>query len=199
MFSSFLVVQSLGWLFATPWTAALQTSLPFTIFQSLLRLMTIELMKPFNYLILCCLLLLPSVFPNIRVFSSESALCIKWPKVLEFQLQHQYFQWVFRVGFLLYWLLWSPCYPKDSQDSSQHHGSKASGLQCSAFFMVQLSHPYMTTGKTIALTIWTLVFFSACLKFLIRLWMLWLVTLLSVCILFCCINISSITLLNLFW
>jgi len=104
MFSSFLVVQSLSqvWLFATPWTAALQASLSFTIFRSLLRLMSIELMKPFNHLILCCpLLLLPSVFPSIRVFSRESALCIKWPKVSEFQLPHQYFQWVFRVDFLV--------------------------------------------------------------------------------------------------
>ena len=104
MFSSFLVVQSLSqvWLFATPWTAALQASLSFTIFRSLLKLMSVELMKPFNHLILCCpLLLLPSVFPSIRVFSRESALCIKWPKVSEFQLPHQYFQWVFRVDFLV--------------------------------------------------------------------------------------------------
>ena len=111
MFSSFLVVQSLSqvWLFATPWTAALQASLSFTIFRSLLKLMSVELMKPFNHLILCCpLLLLPSVFPSIRVFSRESALCIKWPKVSEFQLPHQYFQWVFRVDFLWDWLVWPP-------------------------------------------------------------------------------------------
>ena len=76
-------------------------------------------------------------------------------KVLEFQLQHQSFQWVFRIDFPQDWLVWSPCCPRDSQESSPV--SKASILWCSAFFMVQLSHPHVTTGKTIALTIWTFV------------------------------------------
>ena len=78
-------------------------------------------------------------------------------KVLEFLLQQQSFQWIFRTDFLQDWLVWSPCSTRDSQESSQHHTSKASILWCSAFFIVQLSHPYMTTGKTIALTRWTFV------------------------------------------
>ena len=76
-------------------------------------------------------------------------------KVLEFQAQHQSFQWIFRTDFLYDWLIWSPWSPRDSQSLLQHHNSKASILWHSAFFMVQLSHPYMTTGKTIALTTWT--------------------------------------------
>ena len=79
-------------------------------------------------------------------------------KVLELQLQHQSFQWIFRVDFLYDWLVWSPLSPRDSLKSLlQHHNSKASILRCSAFFMVQLSHPYMATEKTIALTIWGFV------------------------------------------
>ena len=78
-------------------------------------------------------------------------------KGLELQLQHQSFQWRFRTDFLQDWLVWSPCSPRYSQESSQHHTSKASILRHSAFFMVQLSHPHMTTGKIIALTIWTFV------------------------------------------
>ena len=78
-------------------------------------------------------------------------------KILELQLQHQSFQWIFRTDFLHNWLVWSPCSPRDSQESSPTPSSKASILQCSAFFIVQLSHPYMTTGKTIALTTWTYV------------------------------------------
>ena len=74
-------------------------------------------------------------------------------KVLEFQLQHQSFQWIFRTDFLQDWLIWSPCSPGDSKSLLQHHSSKASILQCSAFFILQLSHPYMTSGKTIALTV----------------------------------------------
>ena len=76
---------------------------------------------------------------------------------IRFQLQHQSFQWIFRTDFLWDWLDWSPCNPRDSQESFQHHSSKASVLQHSRFFMVQLSHPYMTIGKTIALSIWTLL------------------------------------------
>ena len=85
--------------------------------------------------------------------------------VLELQLQHQSFQWIFRVDFLLFWLVWSPCSPGDSQSLLKYHSSKASVLQWSAFFMIQLSHPYMTTGKTIALTIQTFVSKVMCLLF----------------------------------
>ena len=106
-------------LFATPWTSAHQASLSITKSQSLLRLMSIELVMPSNYLIFCRpLLLSPSIFPNIKDFSNESALCIRWPQVSEFQLQHPSFQWTFRTGFLKDGLVWSPCSPRDSQESS---------------------------------------------------------------------------------
>ena len=99
---TFSSVQSLSrvQLFVTPWTAACQASLSNTNSQSLLQLMSIKLVMPSNHFILCHpLLLLPSIFPSIRVFSNESVLCIRWPK-LEFQLQHQSFQWIFRTDFL---------------------------------------------------------------------------------------------------
>ena len=109
---------------------------------------------PSNHLILCHpLLLLPSIFPSIRVFSNESALRIRWPiKVLEFQLQRQSFQWIFRTDFLWDWLFQFPCSPRDSQASSLAPQFENIILWGSAFFMVQLSHSYMTTGKTIVLT-----------------------------------------------
>ena len=100
---SFSSVQSLSHvrLFVTPWTAARQASPSITNSRSLPKLMSIESVMPSNHLILCHpLLLLPSVFPNIKVFSNESALCIRWPKCWEFQLQHQSFQWIFRTDFL---------------------------------------------------------------------------------------------------
>ena len=100
------------------------------------------------------LLLLPSVFPSIRVFSSESAFLIRWPKYWSFSISPS--SEYSRADFLEDWLIWS-CYPRHSQESSPTPSPKASILQCSAFFMVQLSHPYMTTGKTIALTRWTFV------------------------------------------
>ena len=92
-------------LFVIPWTAAHQASLSFTISQSLLNLMSTESVMPFNHLTLCqALLLLSLIFPSIRVFSNESALCIEWPQILEFQLQHQYFQWTFRlISFRIDW------------------------------------------------------------------------------------------------
>ena len=114
-------VQSLSHvlLFATPWTAARQASLSITNFQNLLKLISIELVMPSNYLILCRPLLLPpSIFPSIRVFSNESVLHIRWPKYLEFQLQHHSFQWIFRTDFLYNWLVLSPFSPRDSQESS---------------------------------------------------------------------------------
>ena len=100
-----------------PWTVAGQTPLSSTISRSLLNFMSIELVILSNHLILCSPLLpLPSIFPSIRVFSKESALPIRWPISLE--LRHQYFQCIFRVDFLYDWLVWSPCSPRDSQESS---------------------------------------------------------------------------------
>ena len=153
-------VQLLGHiqLFATPWTAACQTSLSITNSQSLLKLMSIESMMPSNHLILCHpLLLLSSIFPSIRVFSNESVLCIRWPKYWNFRFnispsnEHSGL-----ISFRMDWLnllavqgtLKSPL---------PHHNSKASILQRSAFFLVQCSYPYMTTGKTITLTRQTFV------------------------------------------
>ena len=114
-----VVVQSLSHvqLFATPWTTACQASLSFTISQSLLKLMSIEPMMPSNHLVLCHPFS-SSVFPSIRVFSNESALHHQVAKVLELQLQHQSFQWIFRIDFFSDWLVWPPCSPRDSQESS---------------------------------------------------------------------------------
>ena len=159
----FISVQSLShvWLFATPWTAARQASLSFTNYQSLLKLMTIELVIPSNHLILCCpLLLLPSVFPSIRVFSNESVLRIRWPKywIFSFSISpsNEY------PGLIYFRKKWLDLLTVQGTLKSllQHHSSKASIFWHSAFFIVQLSHPYMTTGKTIALTRHTLVQFS---------------------------------------
>ena len=103
-------------LFATSWTAAHQASLSITNSQSLLKLMFIKLVMSSNHLILCCsLLLLPSIFPSIRVFSNESVLHIKWPKYWSFSFS---IQWIFRTDFLLDWLAWSSCSPRDFQESS---------------------------------------------------------------------------------
>ena len=138
---------------ATPWTAAHQASLSFTIFQSLLKFISIESSHP-----------LSSPSPPAFNLSQHQGLfqCVnsshQVAKVLELQLQHHSFQWIFRVDFLKIWLVWSPCSPRDSQESSpEDHSWKASILRHSAFFMVQLSHPYMTTGKIIALTRQTFV------------------------------------------
>ena len=148
-----IVVHSLShvWLFVTTWTVACQASLSFTISQTLLKLMTVESMMPSKHLILCHpLLLLPSIFPSIRVFSWISSS----PQVAEvLELQHQSFQWLFRISSLQDWLVGSPCSPRDSQGVFSHHSSKASILQHSAPFMVHLSHLYMDTGKTIAFII----------------------------------------------
>ena len=115
----FSSVQSLSrvWLFATPWIAARQASLSIANSQSSHRLMLIESVMPPSHLIVCHpLLLLPSIFPSTRVFSNESALCIRWPKDwTEFQLQHQSLQWIFSVDFLQDWLISSPGCPGDSQ------------------------------------------------------------------------------------
>ena len=151
----FSSVQSLSrvWLFTTPWTAAHQASPSITNSQSLPKLMSIESVMPSNHLILCRpLLLLPSIFPSIRVFSNESALCIRWPKYWNFSfnisLSNEH------PGLISFKVDWLDLVAVQGTLKSllQHHSSKASILWHSAFFIVQLSCPYMTTGKTIALT-----------------------------------------------
>ena len=144
------------WLFETPWTTAHQASLSFTISWSLLKLMSIELVMPSNHLILCRPLLLPpSIFPSIRVFSNESVLRIRWPKNWNFSI-HPSTEYSGLISFRIDWL--DLLVVQGSLKSLlQHHSSKATILWRSAFFMVQLSGPYMITGKTIALTRWTFV------------------------------------------
>ena len=142
----------------TPWTAARQAFLSITNSQSPPKLMSIELLMPSNHLILSHpLLLLPSIFPSIRVFSNESALHIRWPKYWSFSFnispsnEHPGL-----ISFRMDWLDFLAV-QGTLKSLLQHHSSKAPILRCSAFFIVQLSHPYMTTGKTIALTRWTFV------------------------------------------
>ena len=156
----FVVVQSLSHvqLFAAPWTVAHQPSLSFNISQRVLKLMSIELVIPSNYFILCHpLFLLPSIFPSIRVFSNESVLHIRWT---------QYWSFSFSIspsneysGLISLRIDWIDLLAVQETLKSlfQHHSSKASVFQRSAFFTVQLSHPYMTTGKIIVLTIQTFV------------------------------------------
>ena len=116
--------------------------------QSLLKFMSIELVMPSNHLILCHSLLLPSVFPSIRVFSNESILCIKWPKYWSFSFSiSSSSEYSGLISFRIDWLDLLAV-QGTLKSLLQHHGSKASVLWCSAFFVVQLSHPSMTTGKT---------------------------------------------------
>ena len=147
-------LQSLNhvWLFATPWTAAHQASLSITNSQSLLKLMSIELVMPSNHLILYCPLLPPSIFPNIRVFSKESVLHIRWPKYCSFSFNiSPSSEYSGLISFRMNWL--DLLAVQGTLESLlQHHSSKAQILQHSTFFIVQLSHPYVTPGKTIALT-----------------------------------------------
>ena len=148
-----VVVQLLSrvWPFATSWNAAHQASLAFAICWSLLKFMHTESMMPSNHLILCHpLLLLPSIFPSIRVFSGESALCIRLPNYCSFSISpsNEYSELIsFRIAWFdlcaVQWTL---------KGLFQHHSLKVSVLQCSAFIVVHLSHLYVTTGKTIALT-----------------------------------------------
>ena len=149
-----VVVQSAShaWLFAIPWAEARQASLSITNSQSLLKLMSIKSVMPSNHLILCCpLLLLPSVFTSIWVSSSESVLHIMWPKNWSFSFSispsSKY------SGLIFFRIDWFDLLAVQGTLKSllQHHSSKASTLQCSSFFMVKLSHPYMTIGKAIAL------------------------------------------------
>ena len=134
-------------LFATPWTAACQASLSITNSQNLLKLMSIESVMSSNHLILCCpLLLLPSVFP-----SNESVLCIKWPEYWSFSFSiSPSSEYSGPISFRIDWL--DLLAVQGTLRSLLHHNSKASILWCSAFFIVQCSHPYVTPGKTIALT-----------------------------------------------
>ena len=142
----------------TPWTAARQASLSITNSQSSPKLMSIQSVMPSNHLILCCpLFLLPSVFPSIRVFSNESALRIRWPKYQSFSFNiSPSDEHLGLISFRMNWLD-LPAVQGTLKSLLQHHSSKASILQHSAFFIVQLSHPSMTIGKTIALTRWTFV------------------------------------------
>ena len=136
-----------------PMDYRLQAFLSFTISQSLLKLLSIELVMPSNHLVLCHPFLLSSVFPRIKAFAKELALHIRWPKYWSFSFSiscsNEYSE---LISFRIDWfnLL-------EVQQTLQHHSSKAVILQRAAFFMIQLSYPYMTTGKTTALTIWTFV------------------------------------------
>ena len=140
-------------LFVTPWTAARQASLSITNSQSFLKLLSIESVMPSNHFILCCpLLLQPPIFTSIRVFSSESVLCIRWPKYWSFSYgispSNEY------SGLISFRMDWLDLLAVQGtlKGLLQHHSSKASILWQSTFFIVQLSHPYMTTGKALALT-----------------------------------------------
>ena len=147
-------VQSLSrvQLFATPWTAARQVSLSITNSQSSLKPMSIESVMPSNHLILCHpLLLLPSIFASIRVFTNESALHIMWPKNWSFSFNISPSKEHPRLISFRVDRLDLPAVQGTLKSLLQHHSSKASILRHSAFFMVQLSHPYMTTGKTVSL------------------------------------------------
>ena len=153
----FAVVQLLSHvqLFVTPWTAASQVFLSFTISQSLLKLMSIELVMLYNHLVLCHpLLFLPLIFPSIRVFFNKLAVCIRWPKYWSFSLSikssNEY------SGLISFRIDWFDLVAVQGTLKSllQHHSSKASILWRSAFLMVRLSHPQVTTGKTIDLTIY---------------------------------------------
>ena len=155
-------VQSLShvWLFATQWIVAHQASLSFTNSRSLLKPTSIESVMPSNHLILCCpLLLLPSIFPSIRVFSKESVLCIRWPKYWSFSFNISISPSNEYSGLISFRIDWFDLFSAQWTLKSllQYHSSKASILQHLAFFTVQLSHPYMITGKTIALTRQTFV------------------------------------------
>ena len=151
----FSSVQSLSrvWLFVTPWTAARQASLSITSSQSLLKLMPIESVMSSSHLILCCPpLLLPPTPPSIRVFSNESTLHMRWPKYWSFSFtispsnEHSGL-----ISFRMHWLDLLAV-QGTLKSLLQHHSSNTSIFRCSAFFTVQLSHPYMTTGRTVALT-----------------------------------------------
>ena len=154
------------WLFVIPWTVARQASLSITNSRSLLKLMSIELVMSSHHLILCCpLLLLPSIFPSIRVFSNESVLCIRWPKYWSFSFSispsNEY------SGLISFRRDWLDLLAVQGTFKSlpQHHSSKGSILRRSAFFIVQLSRPYTTTGTWLDGLCWQkcLCFLMCCL------------------------------------
>ena len=156
----FVVVQSLKSCptFCDPWAVARQDSLSFTISWNLLKLMSIESVMPSNHLVLCCPLLLPpSIFPSIKVFSNASAVCIRWPEYWSFSFSisssSEY------SGLISFRMDWFDLLAVQGTLKSllQHCSSEASILQHLTFFMVQLSHLYMITGKIIAVTLWTCV------------------------------------------
>ena len=160
MINSISLVQSLSCvqLFATPWTAACQASLSITNSQSLPKLISIELVMPSNHFILCHpLLLLPSIFPSIRVFSNESAIRITWLKYWSFTFNISHSNKL--SGLISFRIEWLDLLAVQGTLKSllQYHTLKASILSCSAVHMVQLYHPYMTTRKTTALTRWIFV------------------------------------------
>ena len=172
----FSSVQSLSrvWLHVTPWTAVCQASLSITNSRSSPKCISIELVMPSNHLILCHpLLLMPSVFPSIRVFSNESGLHIRWPKYWSFSFNISPFNE--NSGLFSFRMDWLDLLAVQGTLKSllQHQSSKASLLGLSPFFIVQLSHPYMTTGKTITLTRWTFVG-----------------KVMSLCFLICCLGLS---------
>ena len=142
----------------TTWIAACQAFLSITNSQSLLKLISIELVMPYSHLILCRpLFLLPPILPSIRVFSNESTLHMRWSKYLSFRFSnHPYNEYLGQVSFRIDWMDLLAV-QGTLMNLLQHHNLKASILWHSAFFTVQLSHPYTTTGKTIALTRWTFV------------------------------------------
>ena len=167
-------VISHTWLFVTPWTVTCQASMSITTSQSLLRLMSFESVMPSNHLIFCRpLLLLPSIFSSIRVFWNESALRIRWTKYWSFNYSISPSNEHSRLISLRMDWLDLLTVQGALKSTLQHCSSKASVLYFSAFMMVQLSQPYMTTGKTIALTRWTLVAKS------------------SPCFLMCCVGLSQ--------
>ena len=152
---TFFAVHSLSHvrLFVTPWTTAHQASLSFTISQSLFKCMSIESVMPSSHLILCHPLLVPSILSSIRVFSNQSALCIRWPNYWSFSI-HPSNEYSGLISFRIDWFDLSDV-QGTLESLLQHHSLKASTLQHSTFFMVQLSHSYMTTGKITPLTIQT--------------------------------------------
>ena len=165
----YVVVQLLSciWLFVIPWTAVCQASLSFTISWSLLKLKSIESVMPSNHLILCHPLLLLSIFPSIRVFSNELALRIRWPKYWSFRFSiSPSNNYSGLISFRIDWFELLAVH-RTLKSLLQYHSSKASILWSSVFFMVQLSDPYMITGKSKALTIWIFVG-KWCLCFLIH-------------------------------
>ena len=158
LWPTFSWVQSFShvWLFVTPWNAARQASLSITTSQSLLKLMSIKSVMASKHLILCHpLLLLSSIFPSIRVFSNESVLRIRWPKYWSFSFSLSPSNK--NSGLISFRIDLFDLFAVQGTLKSllQHHSSKGSILWCSVFFVVQLSHPYVTTGKTIALIRWT--------------------------------------------